>query len=123
MVKVRAIGWSALKLWVLPAALGGILVAGCGTGTPHLQRPLLIPAGTIMPRSIAQAEDATAKAKAAGAANVLDARYPLAKAEAFLLNAKEEFMDGDPTEIVDRFARTALDAANEARTVAERARR
>ena len=76
-----------------------------------------------MPASIRPAEQAIAQAKAAGAATVQEARYPPAKAGAFLLNTKEEFMDGDPTGIVDRFAGTAVAAASEARTIAERGRR
>ncbi len=123
MVNARAIRWPVLIFLALWLALAAILLSGCGSGTPHLQRPLLIPEGTRMPAGIVAAEGAIARAKAAGAANVADARYPLAKAEAFLLNAKEEFMDGDPTEIVDRFARTAWEAANEARAIAERQRR
>jgi hypothetical protein len=115
-----------VRAWPILLSFGlglvSFAVSGCGTGTPHLQRPLVIPAGTVMLRSIALAEEAIARAKTAGAANVLDARYPLAKAEAYLLNAKEEFMDGDPTEIVDRFAGISLAAANEARTIAERGR-
>ena len=115
--------WETPGHLALLLAIAAFFLAGCGTGTPHLQRPLLILAGTTMPRSIAMAEEGIARAKAAGAANVLDARYHLARAEAFLLNAKEEFMDGDPTGIVDRFAGTAVAAASEARTIAERGRR
>lgn len=103
------------------AALGlPLLLAGCGTGTPHLQRPLLIPSAQRMPPPIAAAEDAVAKAKAAGAQNVLEARYPLAKAEAFLLNAKEEWWDLDPTSIVEHFAGISLAAANEALAISRR---
>jgi hypothetical protein len=108
--------------WLSRAALSAaaLVLAACGTGTPHLQRPLLIPAGTPMPPSISAAEAALAQARTTGAANVQDARYPLAKAEAFLLNAKEEYMDGDPTSIVDQFAKVAEDAAKEAVRLARR---
>lgn len=108
---------------VLVPAIAGLALVGCGTGTPHLQRPLLIPAGTPMPVSVRAAEHAIAQAKAAGAADIPDARYTLARAQAFLLNAQEEFMDGDPTDVVDRFAAVALVAATEARAIAERRRR
>ena len=107
-----------LALAALVAALG---LAACGA-PPHLQRPLTFPAGTAFPAGIQAADRAIAEAKAAGAANVLDARYPLAKAEAFVLNAKEEFGEGDPTDEVDRFAKIALQAAQEALQIARRPR-
>ena len=121
MLNAYAVRWPASILLAFGLALAALLLLpSCGTGTPHLQRPLVIPAGTRMPASIVAAEEAIARAKAAGAANVVDARYPLAGAEAFLLNAKEEFMDGEPGDAVDRFAKVALEAANEARAIAER---
>ena len=106
------------------AAFGVLLaLAGCGGGPPHLQRPLTFPAPTVFPGSIPAAERTIAEAKAAGAATVVDARYPLAKAEAYLLNAKEEFSEGDPTDEVERYARTALQAAQEALRIARAQRR
>ena len=66
----------------------------------------MIPAGTAMPRSIVLAEEASATPKAA-----------------FLLNAKEEFMEGEPTDLVDQFATVSLDAANEALRIAQEVRR
>lgn len=110
--------WSRFAFLAFP-----ILLAGCGTGTPHLQRPLVYHPYTTFPPSIVAAEEGVAKAKAGGAVNVLDARYPLARAEAFLLNAKEEYLDGDPTSIVDQFATVALNAANEALRIAQQAPR
>jgi len=108
--------WFAMAGLVLAASL-----AACG-GPPHLQRPLTFPADTAFPPPIAAADRAIAEAKAAGAANVLDARYPLAKAEAFLLNAKEEFAEGDPTDEIERFAKIALEAAQEALRIARQPR-
>ena len=109
--------WLALSGLILVVFLGA-----CGGGPPHLQRPLMFPAGTAFPSAITAAERAIAEAKAAGAANVQDARYPLAKAEAFLLNAKEEFAEGDPTQEIDRFAKIAYDAAQEALRIARQGR-
>ena len=108
--------WFTVAGLVLAASL-----AACG-GPAHLQRPLTFREGTVMPPPIAAAERAIAEAKAAGAANVLDARYPLAKAEAFLLNAKEEFEEGDPTTEIERLAKIALDAAQEALRIARQPR-
>jgi hypothetical protein len=101
----------------LAALLAAVTLAACAS-PPHLQRPLTFPGETVFPASIAAADRAIAEAKAAGAASKQDARYPLAKAEAFLLNAKEEFAEGDPTAEVDRFANTALQAAQEALRIA-----
>lgn len=107
---------------ILIGLMLALFLAACG-GAPHLQRPLVFPAGTRFPSSIAAAERAIAEAKAAGAANVQDARYPLAKAEAFLLNAKEEFDEGDPKDAsVDGFANVALEAAQEALRIARQQR-
>ncbi len=106
------------RTWIAVAGLLlAVSLAACG-GPPHLQRPLTFTSGQAFPSSIAAAERAIADAKAAGAANKVDARYPLAKAEAFLLNAKEEFAEGDPTDETDRFAKIALEAAQEALRIA-----
>ena len=98
-----------------------VSLAACGSPA-HLQRPLTFPGGTVFPAPIQAAERAIAEAKAAGAANVLDARYPLAKAEAFLLNAKEEFEEGDPTDEIERFATISRQAAQEALRIARQPR-
>ncbi len=116
-IPIRRQVWGRLLFLALP-----LLFAGCG-GPPHLQRPLIFPPDTVFPPPIAAAQKAVAEAKAAGAANVLDARYPLARAEAYLLNALEEFEEGDPTDIIDQFAKVGLDAANEALRIARQARR
>ena len=111
------------RTWIVLSGLMLVLFLGaCGGGPPHLQRPLTFQGGTTFPSSVAAAEKAIADAKAAGAANVQDARYPLAKAEAFLLNAKEEFAEGDPTQEIDRFAKIALEAAQEALRLARQPR-
>jgi len=111
------------RTWI--AVLGLLLVVflgACASGPPHLQRPLTFQGGTAFPGSIAAAEKAIADAKAAGAGNVQDARYPLAKAEASLLNAKEEFAEGDPTSEIDSLAKIALEAAQEALRIARQQR-
>jgi hypothetical protein len=111
------------RTWLIVVGLVlGASLAACAS-PPHLQRPLTFREGTVMPAPIAAAERAIAEAKAAGAANVQDARYPLAKAEAFLLNAKEEFAEGDPTDEIARFANIALQAAQEALRIARAQRR
>ncbi len=111
------------RTWFTVSGLILVLFLGaCGGGPPHLQRPLTFPADTVFPSSIGAAERAIAEAKAAGAANVQAARYPLAKAEAFLLNAKEEFHEGDPTAEIDRFAKIAQEAAQEALRIARQPR-
>ncbi len=107
---------------VLSGLILVLFLGACGGGPPHLQRPLTFPSGTAYPSSITAAERAIAEAKTAGAANVQDARYPLAKAEAFLLNAKEEFAEGDPTAEIDRFAGIAVQAAQEAQRIARQGR-
>jgi hypothetical protein len=99
-----------------------LFLGACASGPPHLQRPLTFPGGTAFPASIVAAEKAIADAKAAGAANVQDARYPLARAEAFLLNAKEEFAEGDPSSEIDDLAKVSLQAAQEALRVARQPR-
>ncbi len=110
------------KIWIAAAAIGlAGLLAACAQ-PPHLQRPLTFPAGTAFPASVAAADRAIAEAKAAGAANVLNARYHLARAEAYVLNAKEEFAEGDPTDEIDRFAKIALEAAQEALRIARQPR-
>ncbi len=109
--------WIALSALILVPVLGA-----CAGGPPHLQRPLTFPAGTVFPGSITAVERAIAEAKTAGAGNVQDARYPLAKAEAFLLNAKEEFAEGDPTSEVDEQSTVALQAAQEALRIARQPR-
>lgn len=111
------------RTWIVLSGLMLVLFLGaCGGGPPHLQRPLTFPGGAVFPASITAAEKAIADAKTAGAANVQDARYPLAKAEAFLLNAKEEFAEGDPTQEIDRFAKIAQEAAQEALRIARQPR-
>ena len=110
------------RAWIAVAGLILGLALGACAGPPHLQRPLTFPADTTFPSAVAAAERAIAEAKAAGAANVQDARYPLAKAEAFLLNAKEEFAEGEPTAEIERFARIALEAAQEALRLARQRR-
>ncbi len=110
------------NMWIAAAAIGlAGLLAACG-GPPHLQRPLTFPSGTAFPASVAAADRAIAEAKAAGAANVLNARYHLARAEAYVLNAKEEFAEGDPTDEIERFAKIALAAAQEALRIARQPR-
>lgn len=111
------------RTWIVLSGLMLVLFLGaCAGGPPHLQRPLTFPGGTTFPGSIAAAEKAIADAKAAGAANVQDARYPLAKAEAFLLNAKEEFAEGDPSSEIDNKAKVAQEAAQEALRIAKQPR-
>ncbi|HYB72384.1 MAG TPA: hypothetical protein VED18_03355 [Candidatus Sulfotelmatobacter sp.] len=110
------------KAWIVVSGLMLVVFLGACASPPHLQRPLTFPSGTVFPASIAAAEKAIADAKAAGAANVQDARYPLAKAEAFLLNAKEEFAEGDPTSEIDDYAKIALKAAQEALQIARQPR-
>ena len=110
------------RKWLVLAALGAMGAITACNYAPHLQRPLTFPADTVFPGPIAAAERAIAEAKAAGAANVQDARYPLAKAEAFLLNAKEEFAEGDPTAEIERYGRIALEAAQEALRIARQQR-
>ncbi len=53
---------------------------------------------------------------------MLNARYHLARAEAYVLNAKEEFAEGDPTDEIERFAKIALAAAQEALRIARQPR-
>ena len=111
------------KTWIAAAAIGlAGLLAACASPA-HLQRPLTFREGTAFPQSVAAADRAIAEAKAAGAANVLNARYYLARAEAYVLNAKEEFAEGDPTDEIDRFATIALQAAQEALRIARAQRR
>lgn len=108
--------------WIALTGLTLVVFLGACASAPHLQRPLTFQGGTQFPASIAAAEKAIAEAKAAGAGNVQDARYPLAKAEAFLLNAKEEFAEGDPTDEIDTYSKVALAAAQEALRLARQQR-
>ncbi len=110
------------RTWIALSGLILVLFLGACASAPHLQRPLTFRGGTTFPDSVAAAEKAIADAKAAGAANVQDARYPLAKAEAFLLNAKEEFAEGDPTSEIDELSKVALEAAQEALRIARQPR-
>lgn len=110
------------RTWIVLSGLMLVLFVGACASPAHLQRPLTFPSGTVFPASIAAAEKAIADAKAAGAANVQDARYPLARAEAFLLNAKEEFAEGDPSSEIDDLAKVSLQAAQEALRIARQPR-
>jgi hypothetical protein len=98
------------------------MLAACAS-PPHLQRPLTFRPDDQFTPTIRAADRAIAEAKAAGAATVLDARYPLARAEAYVLNAKEEYAEGDPGDDTERYAKTALQAAQEALRIARAQRR
>jgi hypothetical protein len=71
------------------------------------------------PATVRAAKAAIAEAQAAGAANVSAARYPMAKAEKYILLAEDELSDRDFA-AAETAAEIARQAAEEAKVIAQR---
>lgn len=107
------------QLLALIVISGGVVLWGCSGIHLRPESYDWVAGEQTAPAAVRAAKAAIAEAHAAGAANVSTARYPMAKARAYILLAEDELSDRDLA-AAETAAEIARQAAEEAKTIAQR---